>query len=353
MNNNSMQRPIEIQYSSQFTESQNRDFFTATNQEQEPTYEDQDTDMQIEQHLKRKRPVNGSDDSLEEINEAEEENIQSQRKRKMINAGQNRMSAKPVWKPYDTTAPPINHTLASEGQGKVILIVPEAAKATELINDPIEVTEMMDQGIFGKMKIEDVRINKRKLMIAVHVEDPTEVLIEEILATKKLGKWNVTCKIPNSDMFKYGIISPVHPSSNLDKIKDMIKVRDVNCKIEKIERLQKKTQEGWVDSATLKVMFLSRKLPDELYIGHSYYKVRPYVAKPVQCYNCQRLGHTSMSCKAKIRCMIMMICGESHNRRECQNEPYCANCGGPHTAISKLCQRMQQAHQIEKVKAVG
>ena len=119
--------------------------------------------------------------------------------------------------------------------------------------------------------------------------------------------------------------------------------------MENIQRLKKKTDQGWTDSTTLKITFSSHELPQDIYIGRSYYKVRPYVAKPVQCYHCQRLGHTSSSCKGRMRCMV---CGENHNRNECPNrEPCCANCGGPHTAISNQCQQIQQAHQIERLKA--
>ena len=39
---------------------------------------------------------------------------------------------------------------------------------------------------------------------------------------------------------------------------------------------------------------------------------KPFLGLPVlplQCYNCQRMGHTATSCKAKIRCLLCGVMG--------------------------------------------
>jgi hypothetical protein len=60
---------------------------------------------------------------------------------------------------------------------------------------------------------------------------------------------------------------------------------------------------------------------------------------PVQCYNCQTIGHKAFSC-TKIQ-----VCGkcaqEGHHHRDCLEEvPKCVPCGGPHESYSKNCRTL-------------
>jgi len=57
---------------------------------------------------------------------------------------------------------------------------------------------------------------------------------------------------------------------------------------------------------------------------------------PIQCYNCQAMGHKAFSCKKS------QVCGkcakEGHHHSECNEEiPKCVPCGGPHESYSKSC----------------
>jgi hypothetical protein len=57
---------------------------------------------------------------------------------------------------------------------------------------------------------------------------------------------------------------------------------------------------------------------------------------PVQCYNCQAIGHKAFSCKK------MQVCAncakEGHHHRDCLEEvPKCVPCGGPHESFSRNC----------------
>ena len=64
-------------------------------------------------------------------------------------------------------------------------------------------------------------------------------------------------------------------------------------------------------SPTLKLAFNDDCLPVSISIGIFSFRVRPHVFNPIQCYNCQRIGHTASSCKAKQRCLH---CGGGHSR---------------------------------------
>lgn len=57
---------------------------------------------------------------------------------------------------------------------------------------------------------------------------------------------------------------------------------------------------------------------------------------PVQCYNCQAIGHKAFSCKKMQRCA--KCSKEGHRHRECTEEgPKCVPCGGPHESFSRNC----------------
>lgn len=114
--------------------------------------------------------------------------------------------------------------------------------------------------------------------------------------------------------------------------------------------MKKKTEQGWVDSTSLKITFTCSNLPEAVVIGYSYYKVRPYIGEPLQCYKCQRLGHTAGGCRGRTRCLL---CGENHTKDVCKAEEFrCANCKGNHKANSRKCDLFYTACQIESVRAL-
>jgi len=80
-----------------------------------------------------------------------------------------------------------------------------------------------------------------------------------------------------------------------------------------------------------------RELPNRIKIGYIAYSVRPYSFPPLQCYRCQRYGHSADGCTSKRRCLV---CAGEHHYRECTSkQPKCANCGGPHKANFPECDR--------------
>ncbi|KJZ68767.1 hypothetical protein HIM_11836 [Hirsutella minnesotensis 3608] len=57
---------------------------------------------------------------------------------------------------------------------------------------------------------------------------------------------------------------------------------------------------------------------------------------PIQCFNCQEMGHKAYSCKKQRTCGKCANVG--HHHRECTAiEPKCVPCGGPHESFSWKC----------------
>ena len=249
------------------------------------------------------------------------------------------------------TGAPINKTLTS--QGNVIIIEPNSR---ELLRNPIEIAEVVSASPLGKFN-PSVRTNKKRNLIIAEFNGITTNEIKELVNLTNLGKWKVRCSQPKSDIVKYGVIYPIAIETNVDSLINFIQVRlsdspGNDVKVCSADRLKKRTENGWIDSTCIKIGFEGTSLPAAVSICHSYYRVKPFVYNSMQCYNCNRFGHTAGSCKAKARCLI---CGGNHSRHDCpeigKNNYKCANCQGPHPANSKQCKYMQQARKIESIRA--
>lgn len=83
----------------------------------------------------------------------------------------------------------------------------------------------------------------------------------------------------------------------------------------------------------------------------NYIKVRweyqkPNKSKLTQCYNCQMFGHGSSRCNVKPFCAQ---CAGNHKTAECSvNTIKCANCKGPHKAMSPECPSREIYKQIRQ-----
>lgn len=244
---------------------------------------------------------------------------------------------------------PTNRTSQSMGKGTVILIKLKNEDSSVLSN-PFLVNNLIMDSEFKQLNIEDIRLNKMRNIIAVEAKNELSYEItEQMTKITKLGPFDVQCEVPNSDKFKYGVIQPISEDIDLDELKDKINNNNM-IQIVKIDRLKKKLNKNWINTQSIKLTIKKGNFPDNIKIGYLKFNIRPYVNEPMQCYRCQRLGHTSKSCKARFpRCML---CGESHTKDQCDSEKKkCANCYGEHSANSKQCQIINEARKLEKLKA--
>jgi len=255
----------------------------------------------------------------------------------------------PRTKIHPTPLPPLNNTLTSMGKQSVLIVKVESENAMELLTDPLAVNELIFSEKFETINIKDVRINRRKLLIAVESETVlTQEQISFLTSIKCLGQFAVKCYIPNSDIFSYGVIYPISVKTNLENLKMKMKTSN-DTEIHKIERLKKRVNGSWVDSDSIKVTFIDSKCPEAVMVHYVRYKVRTFINDPMQCYFCQKLGHTSYGCTAKIpKCLL---CAGKHKKEDCKAvERLCANCKGNHAANSMKCTYIQMAKEIEETK---
>lgn len=269
-----------------------------------------------------------------------------------LRAMESQKSNRPTSSASNTIKPltPTNHTLQSIGKGTVILIK-FSDDDCKVLTNPILINKLIVTSEFKHLKIKDIRPNNRKNILAIEAINPlTTEETEKLTNITKLGTYEVKCEVPNSDKFKYGVIYPI--SLDTDLLELQYEINETNeIQIVGMERLKKKINNNWTPSQSVKLTIKNRNIPNHITIGFMKYIIRPFINEPMQCYKCQRLGHTSKSCKASLpRCML---CGGPHKKDDCTAErKRCANCNGEHSANSKSCEIMRQALNLEKLKAI-
>ena len=247
--------------------------------------------------------------------------------------------------------PLINPTLESMGKNNVILIKIQSDDNKEILTNPILINKLIYESDFKKLRIKDIRINKKKDIIAIENSDPLSVREIDILTKiENLGKYQTKCYIPNLEKYSYGVIGPISSDIDLEELRHQLTIEN-DLNIVRIERLKRREGNLWIDSKSLKLVFTSNIFPSEVSVFRMKYKVRAYIPDPMQCYRCQRLGHTSKSCTAKYqRCML---CGGAHSKNECTAvKRYCVNCREEgHPSNSRQCPSLATAREIDKVMA--
>ena len=190
------------------------------------------------------------------------------------------------------------------------------------LNNPVKVAEQLQKSPFGRYQ--DISINKRKNLIAVNAEDDLDSKeMEKLISITQIGDIKVKVYIKGEeDHQKHGVIYPIAIDTSMEELQNFIRVKTDSAypndhlpSVLKVERLKKKAGTLWVDSESVKVTFSGTKLPRAVTVHYSYYKVKPYVAPPLQCYKCQRIGHTANACYSAYRCMY---CSSTrHSRHKC------------------------------------
>ena len=92
--------------------------------------------------------------------------------------------------------------------------------------------------------------------------------------------------------------------------------------------------------------------PVTLQVEYLRLEVRPFVRKPLRCFNCQKYGHQGKHCRGKKTCAN---CGKAEEHVVCPAEAWCPNCReSGHSATSKNCPRfLKEKLILEKMAQHG
>ena len=92
------------------------------------------------------------------------------------------------------------------------------------------------------------------------------------------------------------------------------------------------------------------------------FRLRPFVSRPLQCFNCQKFGHQARTCRSEAQ--TCRYCAGRHESAQCKDSESrtlkCVNCGQGHAATSRLCPKMLEAeskakssHKVSATKQVN
>lgn len=115
-----------------------------------------------------------------------------------------------------------------------------------------------------------------------------------------------------------------------------------------VQRIKLRRDNREIPTKHLILTFASSELPQTIETGYIKLPVRPYIPNPRRCFNCQRFGHGTQSCRGKLTCAK---CGtQGHPSDGCTDEPHCANCDGSHAAYSRTCPNWRMEKDIIALK---
>lgn len=277
------------------------------------------TTQEINEGVTQKRPVISEDDSLDYS-----EN-HSRPKRTKVNSTD-----------YTDSTQTNNHAIKNKSKGTTILIMPTDNNAT-ICSNPVAISRGLTKEPFNKIIPKDVRINKRRNLIALELDSKDLTHIEDIMSATHLDKYSIKCYQPKSEIICSGVIGPIDVDQAISEIRPLLKC--YSAKIVEVVRLFKfrNTASGMKEPAkTLKLIFEGKVLPEKIYVGSISFPVTQYNLPPLRCYRCQKLGHMASGCTRR---QICNICSGEHRMQDCTNKdrPRCCNCRGEHAASSHDC----------------
>lgn len=240
-------------------------------------------------------------------------------------------------------AEPPGHNTAMD---KIIIITPIATEEekSKFVGRSIMISNLLKDSPFATAGIVDVRTNFHKKRISIQIKKSEDM--NRLLKITKLGEYNIECTQPSSHTEWKGVIGPIGIYTTEDEILTALKENNHN-NITKVIRLNKGKEKQ--PSLSLKLIFNEPNIPEFVYINYQRFNVRPYKEKPLQCYKCQRYGHTSSNCNGQERCVV---CAGNHRLQDCpKQEVCCANCGQQHTASFSGCQKAKEAVQVEQLRS--
>jgi hypothetical protein len=177
------------------------------------------------------------------------------------------------------------------------------------------------------------------------VEVINTIQAKGIINCTSFGHLSVTVIAHETLIFSRGLITEqdiLYISENeiLENLKDqnVCAVRRINIR-----------REGKVlPTKHLILTFSLPSIPKHIHAGYLRCPVRHYIPNPLRCFQCQRFGHSKLSCRGSVTCARCSEVG--HDSDNCNAAPCCVSCGGTHPSFSRVCPSWQAEKEIQILK---
>lgn len=213
----------------------------------------------------------------------------------------------------------------------VVFIQPVNAD-NNFVTHPLEIGRVLSKYVYNEV-LEIKKIGRNKVMAEIQSASSANKLV----ASQPLMNENFKISIPPFKVLRTGIIRDIPQNFELKDIRTFL---ESDVKILDIEKLNKRIKENgvskFIPSRTLRIKFAGQTLPKHVFLFKIRHQVLPYIPATKICYNCFRIGHVSIACKSRPRCINCG--GDRHEEKvqcpKAQDSPRCLNCGGDHLTTS-------------------
>lgn len=192
-------------------------------------------------------------------------------------------------------------------------------------------------------------INVRRLPrggILIKTEYPKDyALLLKAWPTDAFGGISLTQRVPSDSPRKTIVIRGIPLDTSDEEIEEELKLREV--KFSTFARIKSARTQQITPLIKLTITDINQATT-LLKNGIILWFRRFRVEEPnfpdnnvLQCFNCQRFGHTKNACTAKPRCVR---CSGEHTVNACpkeRNDTTCSNCGGQHAASFRGCPKFK------------
>ncbi len=166
-----------------------------------------------------------------------------------------------------------------------------------------------------------------------------------LLDCKKLGHLSVSVTPHSTLNFSRGVISePDLLSTPETEILENLKSQQV-CEVRRIT-IRRDGKE--IKTKHLILTFSTPVQPTSIMAGYLHCPVRPYIPNPLRCFQCQRFGHSKLSCRGTVTCSRCSEVG--HDSEKCTRTPKCVNCKDDHPSFSRSCPVWIREKEVQTVK---
>ena len=238
----------------------------------------------------------------------------------------------------------------------IVIITPNPEDATNFFSNNVKIYRLLMKSPFGKCGILENNRNLRKKIQSVKIK--TLEHIDEILKMDKLGDFNIRCHLIGGNKNNenrnqaccIGVIGPIGVDATPEEVQEIL--LEEGQLITKVERLNRSKKFNYEPTNLMKIWFTTETLPEIIIVMAERFKVRPFINRSYQCYNCQQLGHIASTCTFPTKCVV---CAEEHKLGDCPNRENgkrkCANCGGTHTASFGECSFIIKEKKVQKLRS--
>ena len=176
--------------------------------------------------------------------------------------------------------------------GNIIIIQNENAEEGLPIRSA-KLKNTLNESAFANAGIISMKPIIRTKGVVMEVRD--KAMITDLLKVKKIGQWNIKCRVPKINTSRIGVLGPVDMFATVKEVEEELK--DQEIEYVKVEKMFKGKKEEKVPTAFFKVEFVGRELPDSVDFGLAKAKVKPYKRRVLQCFKCRKIGHSREYCQ--------------------------------------------------------